>query len=81
MFLPFLMLTFNKIKFKIMNTKVFSNWNVFRFVRLAFGIMLIFQAVEVRNLWLIIPGIIFIGIALFNAGCERNNCAIPANKK
>lgn len=64
-----------------MMTKVFSNWNVFRFVRLAFGIMLIFQAVEVRNLWLIIPGIIFIGIALFNAGCERNNCAIPKNKK
>jgi hypothetical protein len=43
--------------------------------------MLIFQAFEIRNLWVILPGVIFIGIALFNAGCERNNYAIPANKK
>lgn len=65
----------------IMINRLTSNWNVFRFVRLAFGIMLIFQAVEVRNLWLIIPGVIFIGIALFNAGCEGTNCALPHNKR
>jgi len=64
-----------------MINRLVSNWNVFRFVRLAFGIMLIFQAIEVYNLWLITPGLIFIGIALFNAGCERNNCAVPHNKK
>lgn len=64
-----------------MLNRLTTNWNVFRFVRLAFGIMLIFQAVEVRNLWIIIPGLIFIGIALFNAGCEQNNCVLPSSKK
>lgn len=64
-----------------MVARLFYNWNVFRFVRLAFGIMLIYQAVEIHNYWLVIPGLIFIGIALFNAGCERNNCAIPNRKK
>jgi hypothetical protein len=64
-----------------MTKKVFSNWTIFRFVRLAFGIMLILQAIEIRNFWLLIPAVIFIGIALFNAGCERNKCAIPSNKK
>lgn len=63
-----------------MINRITSNWNVFRFVRLAFGVLLIFQTFEVRNLWLILPGIIFIGIALFNADCERNNCALPHNK-
>jgi hypothetical protein len=65
----------------MMINRLTSKWNVFRFVRLAFGLMLIFQAIDIRNLWLIIPGVIFIGIALFNAGCERGNCAISANKK
>ena len=60
--------------------RILYNWNVFRFVRLAFGIMLIFQAIEIKNYWLCIPGIIFIGIALFNAGCEQNNCTVPSKK-
>lgn len=64
-----------------MRNRLLYNWNIFRFVRLAFGIMLIFQAVEIRNYWLVIPGLIFIGIALLNAGCERNNCAVPSTKK
>lgn len=64
-----------------MINRLLYNWNVFRLVRLAFGIMLIFQAVDIRNLWLIIPGIIFIGIALFNAGCEQRGCAIPTKKR
>jgi hypothetical protein len=64
-----------------MINRITSNWNIFRFVRLVFGVILIFQAVEIHNLWLIIPGVIFIGIAVFNTGCERNGCAIPTNKK
>lgn len=64
-----------------MINRLLYNWNVFRFVRLAFGIMLIFQAVDIRNLWLIIPGVIFIGIALFNAGCEQGHCAITTKKR
>ena len=56
---------------------LFSNWSVFRWVRLVFGGLIIFEAVNLSNYWLLIPGIIFIAIALFNAGCERNNCAIP----
>ena len=64
-----------------MINRLLYNWNVFRFVRLTFGIMLIFQAVEHRNYWLSIPGTIFIAIALFNAGCEQKNCAIPTKKK
>ena len=65
----------------MMMNRIRSNWNIFRVVRLAFGIMLIFQAIEIHNLWIIIPGVIFIFIALFNAGCERNSCAVSPSKK
>lgn len=58
-----------------------TNWSVFRWVRLLFGGLMIFEAVNIRNYWLLIPGAVFIALALFNAGCERNNCAVPTKRR
>jgi len=60
-----------------MTNTLFNNWSVMRIVRLVFGVIIIFQAVDVGNYWIMIPGVIFIVLALFNTGCDSNGCAMP----
>ncbi len=60
-----------------MTSTLFTDWSIMRIVRLAFGIIIIFQALDVGNYWLMIPGGIFLVLAIFNAGCGANGCAMP----
>jgi hypothetical protein len=64
-----------------MTNLLFSNWSIFRLIRLIFGIFILIQAIEVQNFWILIPGAIFTLMALFNAGCNSNSCAIPTKTK
>ena len=64
-----------------MTNTVFSNWSVIRIVRLIIGIVIIIQAIDIQNYWIILPGIIFTVMALFNAGCGSAGCALPSKRK
>lgn len=48
---------------------LFNNWTLLRFVRLALGIIIIVQGVAAGQGMFIIAGVLFTGMALFNAGC------------
>lgn len=56
--------------------KIISNWTFIRFIRLILGIFIIVQSVEIQNYWMVLPGILFSGMALFNIGCS-GSCSIP----
>lgn len=65
----------------MLNT-MFTNWSFIRAIRLVLGIIVILQALFTENYLFLIPGVLFTGMALFNAGCcGSNGCAIPKSKK
>lgn len=47
-----------------------------RFIRLAFGLFLIFQAFETRQWMFLLFAGFFLVQALFNLGCSANGCSI-----
>lgn len=60
---------------------ILSNWHLMRFIRLVFGIFLVFQAFDTRQ-WLFLGfAVFFLFQALFNHGCGINNCEIPQKNK
>ena len=52
-----------------MKHSLLSNWNLFRFLRLGIGIAIIIKAVTVNDALFGIAGLLFTGMAVFNAGC------------
>lgn len=60
---------------------ILHNWTIIRFLRLLIGIGIIVQAVVLQDLLLGAAGLLFGGMALFNAGCcGTAACAAPARK-
>lgn len=60
-----------------MKQLLFSNWHAMRIIRLAFAVLLFFQAYETQEWFLVAFGIFFLIQAIFNAGCGANGCQIP----
>jgi len=61
-----------------MKNILFQNWTFFRAIRLFMGIAIFIQAFIVKDLFLGFAGIVFSGMALFNAGCcGSNGCTTP----
>lgn len=60
--------------------KIITNWTLLRAIRLVLGVFIIIQSIEMQNYWIILPGVIFTVMALFNAGCGSNGCAVPIKK-
>lgn len=59
---------------------LFNNWTLLRFIRLALGVVIIVQGVAAGHGMFIIAGVLFTGMALFNAGCcTQGSC--QAGKK
>lgn len=63
-----------------------KNWNLMRVVRLAFGIYIIIQGLEL-NQWLFVGlGVLFSLMPLLNIGCcstgncSTGNCEVPTQK-
>ena len=56
--------------------KITENWSIVRAVRLFLGIFIIIQSINIQNYWMIIPGVVFGAMALFNAGCCGKNCSV-----
>jgi len=66
-----------------MKNILLNNWTFFRAIRLIMGIAIIIQAFIVKDAFLGFAGVIFSGMALFNAGCcGSNGCTTtPVNTK
>ena len=63
-----------------MKRMIFSNWNLFRILRLGLGIAIIVQAVMARDMLFAFAGLLFSLMALFNVGCCGNGTCPPAPK-
>ena len=69
-------------RFYLERVGILGNWNFLRFVRLALGIMIIIQAVVVKDWVMGFLGIFFTIMPLFNMGCcASGGCATPLKKK
>lgn len=64
-----------------MKKLLFTNWHLMRFIRLFFGIFLIFQGIETGQWFFFAFSIFFLFQAVFNQGCGANGCEIPQNNK
>lgn len=61
--------------------KYLIQWNLFRILRLGMGIAIIVQAIYTHHTPLILLGIIFTLMPIFNIGCcGANGCATYTNK-
>lgn len=65
-----------------MKDMIFSNWNFIRFLRLGMGLVILVQAVIAADIMFGLIGLLFTGMAVFNASCcGAGACATPpANK-
>jgi len=65
-----------------MKAIIFSNWNIIRFLRLGIGLVILVQAVMAADILFGLIGLLFTGMAVFNASCcGAGACAAPpANK-
>ena len=59
-----------------------NNWNIVRFVRLGIGLVIIVQAIIAADILIGLAGLLFAGMALFNAACcGMGGCATPNLQK
>ncbi len=66
-----------------MKNTLLNNWTFFRAIRLIMGIAIIIQSFVTKDAFLGFAGVIFSGMAVFNAGCcGSNGCTTtPVNTK
>ena len=58
---------------------ILRNWTAMRIIRLVMGGFIAYQGVLLAQWILIIPGVIYSLLALFNLGCSTGSCAINQN--
>ena len=62
-------------------SKILSNWNFMRVVRLALGIFIMVQGIQTSNWMFIILGGLFTTMPLLNIGCcGTQGCNTPVSK-
>ncbi|MFA6944982.1 MAG: hypothetical protein WC220_03685 [Pedobacter sp.] len=65
-----------------MREVIFNNWNIIRFLRLGIGLVILVQAVMAADILFGLIGLLFTGMAVFNAACcGAGACATPPAKK
>ncbi len=57
------------------------NWNFFRVIRLILGIMIIVQSIQFREYWVLLVGVLFTAMAVFDMGCAVGACAAPPHTR
>lgn len=57
-----------------MKQRILYNWNFQRILFLAFGVLMISQAIYERSWIGLLPGIYFAAMGLFAFGCAAGNC-------
>jgi len=64
-----------------MKENVLRNWNFFRLLRLVIGIVIIVQAIIIKDAMFGVAGILFAAMSVFNVGCcGAGGCAVPLKK-
>lgn len=66
-----------------MKDVLLNNWNIVRFLRLGIGLAIIVQAIIAKDMLFGFAGLLFTGMALFNAACcgVVGACATPTPSK
>lgn len=65
-----------------MKDVLLNNWNIVRFLRLGIGLAIIVQAIVASDILFGFAGLLFTGMALFNAACcGIGGCATPTPTK
>jgi hypothetical protein len=64
-----------------MKKLLFAPWHLMRFIRLFFGLFLLFQAFETGQWFFLGFAAFFLFQALMNLGCGAQGCALPAPPK
>ena len=60
---------------------LFTGWHFMRWLRLAFGVFFIIQAIEMRDSLIAVVGGFFLFTAITNTGCcGAGSCTAPARK-
>ncbi len=60
---------------------IFKNWNLIRFLRLGIGLAIVVQAIIASDMMIALAGLLFSGMAVFNAGCcGTSGCSTPVRK-
>lgn len=61
--------------------RLFTGWHFMRWLRLAFGIIFIVQAVQMHDVFIGVIAGFFLITAITNTGCcGAGNCAVPKQK-
>ena len=55
---------------------ILRNWTAMRIIRLVMGGFIAYQGVLLAQWILIIPGVVYSLLALFNLGCSNGSCAV-----
>jgi hypothetical protein len=61
--------------------RISTNWNIFRFIRLMLGLMIVIQSIQFKEYWFILVGGLFAVLALLDMGCVSGNCAAPIYRR
>jgi hypothetical protein len=65
-----------------MKDVLLNNWNIVRFLRLGIGLAIIVQAIIAKDMLFGLAGLLFTGMALFNAACcGVGGCVTPTPSK
>lgn len=64
-----------------MKGSIFNNWNIMRVFRLIIGLLILVQAIVAKDMMLVIAGIIFTSMPIFNVGCCAAGSCYTAVKK
>lgn len=60
---------------------LFTGWHFMRWVRLAFGIVFLVQAIQIHDMLIGVVAGFFLITAITNTGCCcTGNCAVPSQK-
>jgi len=61
-----------------MKDLIVNNWNIIRFIRLVIGLAIMVQAIVAADILFGLAGLLFSGLAVFNASCfGAGACATP----
>lgn len=64
-----------------MKDLIFKNWNLVRFIRLGIGLFILVQAVIAADVLFGLAGLLFTGMAVFNAGCGSTGTCTPSRPR
>ena len=64
-----------------MKHTIFNNWNLMRFLRLGLGMAIVVQFVMAANWTMVLLGLLFTAMPVFNIGCCGSTGCSPTVKK